>query len=411
MEEDKPDNLRTNVIWSNVLGLLASWIIWNPFQNAMYTYWQVFLYALGAMPAVITLIAAVSELALSLARIPGGYLADKIGRRTLIVTMTYVIAISYLLMFFAKSWQEIFLISIVMNIALFYQPALDALIADSFPKRTRGRGFALLFTIPSIVTIASPYLAYLFISKHGIVEGTRRLFLLAFISGLIAATIRVLSLKETISSGQRLSRDVFSSFVQDYRIVLGYIIKKMRIVIVISIFFSLANGLIYLVQLFALNYLGISEGYWAFIQTITYVLNLLLVYPCSFMVDKIGRKPPLIIGSLTALMSIILIVGAPVGPIANLYILISSGIASISFSFFFSALPAIQADLLPSEYRGRGYAIIMLMDSITLATGEILSGILYDTLGPRSPFSLAAIICAILTIISLKIPETIKSEE
>ncbi|MHA1616615.1 MAG: MFS transporter [Candidatus Njordarchaeales archaeon] len=411
MREDDSNDLRDSIIWSNVLGLLASWIVWNPFQDAVYTYWQIFLYALGATPAIITLIAAVSELTLSLARIPGGYLADKIGRRTLIVTMTYVIAVSYLLMFFAKSWQEILIINVVMNTALFYQPALDALIADSFPKKARGRGFALLSTIPSIVAIASPYLAYLFISKHGIVEGTRRLFLLAFISGLIAATIRVLSLKETVSSDERLSRNVFSDFVQDYRTVLRHITKKMKVVIIVCILFSLTNGLTYLIQLFALNYLGISEGYWALVQTIVFILNLLLVYPCSFIVDRIGRKLPLMIGSLTLLTSIILLVYAPVGPVANPYILASLGISSISFSFFSSALPAIQADLLPSEYRGRGYAIIMLMDSVSLATGEILSGIIYDTLGPRSPFSLAAIVCVILTIVSLKTPETIKSKE
>ncbi|MDI6805193.1 MAG: MFS transporter, partial [Candidatus Bathyarchaeia archaeon] len=78
--------------------------------------------------------------AMAIVAFPGGYLADKYGRRKLITTMTFVMALSNLFFAFAPSWHFILIGTIVHSLCLIYQPALFAMVQDSLPPRTKGNG-------------------------------------------------------------------------------------------------------------------------------------------------------------------------------------------------------------------------------------------------------------------------------
>ena len=408
---DNSADVSEKIIWSNVIGLTLSWIVWNPFQNAIWTYWQVFLYALGATPFIIALISAVSQLILSISRIPGGYLTDKVGRRILIVSMTYIIALTYLMMYFAQSWEFILIASMISSVALFYQPALNAIIADSLPKEKRGRGFAVINILPSIVIVFSPYIAYIYVSKFGIVEGTRQLLLLSFITGVIAATIRLALLKETMRVRTKMPRNFLKDLKMEYGKAIRIVIRAMKFLLIGYMLVGIAIGLSYLIQLYALKYLLIDTESWAYIQIISFVLYLVLAFPFSIATDKIGRKPPILIACLTSMVAYLIVAIAPIGDTAVLYILVSTILGSIAWAMVSSAIPAMEADLLPHEIRGKGYAIINLINSLVIASAQLISGALYTTLGPRFPFYLSATFWLASFIAFLKIPETLRKEK
>ncbi len=410
MSEDSftENEIQEKIIWANVIGLTLSWIIWNPFQNAVWTYWQVFLYALGATPFIISLISALSGITISIARIPGGYLADKVGRRILIVSMTYVIAFTYLIMYFADSWEIILIASIISNIALFYQPALNAIIADSLPKSARGRGFAIINILPSVVTLVSPYIAYLYVSRFGILWGTRELLLLSFISGIVAATVRLFTLKETIKRREKLDSNIVSEMKLEYRKAIRIVWSKMKFLLISYALTGIAMGLSYLTQFYALKYLLVSEDMWAYIQIISFATYLVLSLPFSVATDKIGRKPPIIAAALVAFISSIILAIAPIGEQAFMYVLISSTLGSLAWAMVSSALPSIEADLLPLEIRGKGYAVINLINSLVISIAQLLSGAIYTFLGPRMPFYLSSLFWFFSLIVFMKVPETLK---
>ena len=121
---------------ANLYVMMLSGAIWTPISTAMSIYWQIYLMTLGASPFEVAIIAMSSTLVLSIARILGGYLADIVGRRKLIVSMTYAVSVCYLAMFFATTWKIILLTSIFLNIFLLYQPATEAIIADSNAQGT-----------------------------------------------------------------------------------------------------------------------------------------------------------------------------------------------------------------------------------------------------------------------------------
>ena len=124
----------------NLLTLIVSWLFMyftfalvSPFESP-------FIEELGAPPVVIGLMGSIGAAMLSLVRVPGAYIADKYGRKQIIVTMTFSISLSYLLYIFAPDWRFVLVGMIISNLSLIYQPALQAIHADSIPPERRGMG-------------------------------------------------------------------------------------------------------------------------------------------------------------------------------------------------------------------------------------------------------------------------------
>jgi MFS family permease len=90
---------------------------------------------------------------------PGGYLADKHGRRWLIVSMTLGLAIGSLFFIFAPSWQFILIGLLIQNVCSIYGPALMSMIMDSLPPENRGSGFSFQSVITTLVLLPAPLIA------------------------------------------------------------------------------------------------------------------------------------------------------------------------------------------------------------------------------------------------------------
>jgi MFS family permease len=92
-------------IRGNFLILVISWLIMDLASEMPTTYYGLYIEALGGSATIIGLIGFVSMIVQALVQFPGGYLADKYGRRWLISTMTFGLALSYAFYAFAPSWQ------------------------------------------------------------------------------------------------------------------------------------------------------------------------------------------------------------------------------------------------------------------------------------------------------------------
>jgi len=94
-------------ISGNFLILIVSWILMNFAGPIPGTYSSLYYKNLGADDFLLGVIGFAATIALALVQFPGDYLADKDkdGRRSLVVKMTYGVALSYLLLVFAPSWQ------------------------------------------------------------------------------------------------------------------------------------------------------------------------------------------------------------------------------------------------------------------------------------------------------------------
>ena len=155
------------------------------------TYSSLYFKDLGANDFLLGVIGFAGSIALARVQFPGGYFAEKHGRRWLIVTMTYGMTLGYLFFIFAQSWQFIVLGLVIQNLCLVYQPALFALMLDSVPPERRGEGFTIQAVVTNIVSLPAAIIAGVLVLYFNLGMGMRIAYTIALVAYFAAATVRI----------------------------------------------------------------------------------------------------------------------------------------------------------------------------------------------------------------------------
>jgi len=185
--------------------LIVSWVIMDLAMEMPVPNFQYYVQALGGaeFPLALGIIGLANFLAMAIVALPGGYLADKYGRRWLISTMTFGLAFSYLFFALAPTWHFILIGQIVQSLCLIYQPALFAMVQDSLPEERRGVGSSLIQMIHGTFNTPGPIIAGLLLLQFGLVPSMRIVYLIVTTLFVMAAIWR-LKLKETIKTEDRI---------------------------------------------------------------------------------------------------------------------------------------------------------------------------------------------------------------
>ena len=148
-----------SVLRGNLLVLVVSWVFAYFAMSIVFPLESLYLQALGASPSTIGLVGTAATAILCAVRVPGAYIADRYGRRRVIVTMTFGVAASHAVIALAPDWKVAALGITLQSLCLIYQPALQAITADSIPPERRGLGYALANVIPSAPAVLAPLAA------------------------------------------------------------------------------------------------------------------------------------------------------------------------------------------------------------------------------------------------------------
>lgn len=392
--------------------LIVSWIFFNFAFSMTFPYESPYMQALGASPLIIGLIGSAGSLVLTIVRIPGSYIADRYGRKQIIVLMTFGVAASYIFYAFAPDWRYILLGIVLSNFCLMYQPALEAITADSIPADKRGLGFAIARVFPSIPTIISPMVAAYLVTVYDFVPGMRIVYLLVVMLSLSAAVIRWLFLKETLHAAEPIKgvdlksiyKDSIVSIIEAWKTI-PRDLKILTVVIIISSF----EDPIYMqfASLYALDVIGVPEFQWGTAMTVWIATSLILGIPMGKLVDVMGRKRSIIIAYLIfSPTALLFIFSQNIFHLALVFMLFAAGSVMVSPAF-----SALVTDMVPKEMRGRIMGIIGTLNIIAMVPAFAIGGFLYE-LGPRIPFIFTLFTgLAILFIIAIFIKEPERREE
>jgi len=394
-------------IHGNVLVLLLSWVLMSFSMLIPDTYYSLFVLELGATPFVIGLIGFASFICLALVQFPGGYLADKYGRRKLIVTMTFGVGLANVLYAIAPTWHFILIGAVISNLCLIYQAALGAIMADSIPPEKRGMGFSTM-QIVRVFSIASPIVAGFLYLNYGLVQGMRIAYVLVTIAFLLAAIIRM-KLKETIDvDAKRIGfMDVVRSYpkaVKESIVVWKLIPRTMFYLFLISTimgFFAQMCNPYYVI--YATDILSIEKFQWSMLLTLQQIVTFCSFLPVGKIVDVFGRKKPLVISQILLLLSMPLFIYGDFIRLA-----ISCALSGITNSMFGVAYQSLEADLVPRQHRGKVIGFTHFFSYILAAIGQLLGGFLYEKVLPQLPFLLllaASISSTILTLLLIHEPK------
>jgi MFS family permease len=400
-------------IKGNYAVLIASWIIVDFASELPATYFGLYVLGLGATETILGVIGLSQFLALASMQFPGGYLADKYGRKWLISTMTFGVALSFILYGIAPSWH--FLLIGVVLMSIFnstYQPALTAMVSDSLPAERRGMGFSIVMLIASASTTPSPAIAGLLRVHFGLIDGMRIAYGIVVVLFLAAAFLRFFFLKETVVNA---SKPHLKEIIHSYPAALKESVSVWRklpksmlylfLSFSITIFGFSATNLLTVV--YATRVLLIDEVVWAFIIAIVPVTTIILAIPVGKLVDKAKRKIPLLASMLIFGLAMWVFVYGDLAKVAASLILVGAGQVMLTASF-----GALQTDLTPKEQRGKVNGFINFANYIVMATGSLMGGYLYEHVSPQAPFLIAAVTVLpsfLLALVLVKEPE--KREE
>jgi MFS family permease len=394
----------------NYLVLVLSWIFMDFAGEIPGTYYSLYVQDLKGSAPIIGMIGFASFLALASVQFPGGYLADKYGRRWLVSSMTFGVAFSYLFYALAPSWEAIFVGAMIQSFCLIYQPALMAMISDSLAPERRGMGISIIQLIASVSTTPGPAVAALLYNVYGSINGMRISYGIVVVLFLVAAALRSM-LRESIADPRKISaRELLNSFpasMKESFKVWAVVPRSMFYLFLANLFGGFSFTLIqaYTV-LYASEDIGLSRPEWALVLIVLFIAMITLALPVGKFIDKIGRKIPLMTSYVILVPAVLLFV---YGDFVRL--LIAMPLLGLAQLLMFSSYSALMADLVPKDQRGKVVGFTQFFGYIAMAVGILAGGVLFTTNHQLPFFLLIAFLIPQFIVTLVRVHEPKKREE
>ena len=388
------------VLSGNFLVLIITWILMYSTQPIPDTYSSLYYLSLGATPFLLAVMFFVGSLAIAFVQFPGGYLADKNGRRWLIATMSFGLALGYIFFIFAPSWEFIILGMVIQNFCLLYTPALMAIMLDSLEPDKRGTGFNFQSVLMSLISLPAPLIAAALVLVNGQYVspqsdlGMRIAYGIVLVAYLAAATLRI-KLKETLPPNGETSRPrillafrEYPKVIRESWLVWNKVHKSAFYLFLTTIGI---NGLVAGCQIFFVIYatdvLKITGAQYAIVMAFMYLSIAIPALLAGFKMDSVGRKRFLVLGYILYIPAMLLFV------VANFYVLV--------FAFFLFGLgnmlrvnssQALLGDYIPRDLRGKAVGFLQFFLYLTQAFVYLIVGFLYTFVATWLPFVLLAFV-------------------
>jgi MFS family permease len=373
-----PPKLRDSLgLERNVIAASTAAFLFSMGEELWERFLPKYLEALGAGTAAIGLFGTAKDFFDAIYQYPGGWLADRVGRRRAFFFFIVFASTGYLIYLFSPSWPFMFLgLAFVMGWSSMASPAIFAVIGDALPKDRRAMGFTFQSLIKRVPMAVAPLLGGAMIASLGIRNGVKAglivTLVLAAVTVLIVATINI-----PVAPGEGINiRGVWRSFH-----------RALKRLLVSDIIIRMCEGLPdVLIVLYVTNILGVSVARFGVLVAIQLLTSILVYLPAAKVADRIGRKPFVIATFFCFALF----------PVA---IVLSSGFASLVVAFIIGGLreigepsrKAMIVDFAEPHLRARTVGLYYLIRSLSISPAAAIGGLLWK-IAPQTPFFLAGIV-------------------
>ena len=400
---DKSAGLR-----SNFLILTLSWAIMYFAIPIPQTYASLYYLSLGADEFLLSIIGFAGSIAIALVQFPGGYLADKHGRRWLVVTMTYGLAFGTFFFIIAPSWPFIMLGMIIQSICAIYGPALIAMVIDSLPPENRGAGYSFQLTVANLVVLPAPLIAQYLTLTLNFDLGMRAAYTIVMVAYFATATLR-LKLKETLPPNEANSHPKIVQALREYpksvKESIGVWRKLSKSAFYLFIATISINGMVVSCYTYFVVYttsvLNITASQWALVMAFMYLAIAIPSILAGLSMDVLGRKRFLILGYLLYVPGMILFVNADFN-----MLLLAFFFYGLGNMMQLNSYQVLMGDMIPRNLRGTATGCIQFFMYLSQGLLQVLIGFLYAFVSPQLPFLLLAAVAVPLSmLVAYKVSE------
>jgi len=396
-------------IRGNVLVLMTSGLLTAFAGTIPTTYFSLYVLGLGGTPFIIGLIGSASSIVTALVQLIGGYLADSRERKRLVFLMTLGSAMSYVVFATALSWHFLLVGTFVQSLFLMFQPAESALTADSIPPEKRGFGYSILNFVGA-VSILSPLVAGFLYLTQGTVSAMRIAFWIAALSFFVAAAMR-LKLKETFEPGPKKAGSILQVFRDSIMESLSVwkVLPRNALFLIVTSLLSMffVNMTVPYYVIYTTTVLKVDELQYSTLIAWELAVYYVSLLPIGKIIDKTGRKNPLMLSSVLNIIGIWLFIN---GDLPRLYI--AYFLFALGNSLVFVAYPSLQADVVPRKHRGKVFGFSSFATGILSSISVVIGGFIYEYVSVQLPFTLllaSMVLTIILTLFLIHEPK--KREE
>jgi MFS family permease len=266
----------------------------------------------------------------------------------------------------------------------------------------------------SVSTTPAPVAALFLVSTYGAITGMRIAYAIVIALFLAAATVR-LKLKESMQSKEKFNlKEVLSSYPEAVREGVRVWRKVPRSTFylfvssaIVRFAFTMTMPLLLVYAFYVLQIGGppnpavlpaldpalqLARERWGYANIVLFSSMIVLSVPVGRLIDKLGRKIPLILSGVLAVPATVLFV---YGDYETIFVALVLWGASQLLGY--SASQALFADLVPQSERGKATGSMNFFTYLLMAVGGIAGGLLYDNVSPQLPF----LLMIVLTIPSL----------
>jgi len=337
-----------------------------------------YLQMLGAPVAAIGLFGTCEDFLDGVYQYPGGWIADRYGRRRALLLFVTLATLGYVLYWLAPSWPFVFVgLVFVMAWSSMASPTLFAVVGDALPRGRRALGFTVQSILRRVPIAIAPILGGLAIAAYGLQSGVHL--------GLVVTV--VLSMV-TLGVVSRVNIPVMPDPVPTHIVTVWRSLPTpLRWLLTSDIFIRTCEGLVdVFLVLYAINVIGISApayGVLVAVQMTTAIVSYILV---ARFADRMGRKP-FVMATFAAFALF---------PVA---VVLARDFATLVAAFVVGGLreigepsrKALIVDLAAPSLRARSVGLYYLIRSLTITPAAFIGGLLWEVT-PALPFWMAGLI-------------------
>ncbi len=360
----------------NIVAVSAAMFLLALGENLWRRFLPRYLQSFGAPITAIGMFGTAEDLLDGLYQYPGGWVADRFGRRRALLVFIALATLGYAIYLVMESWWLAFVgLALVMVWDGMASPTLFAVVGDALPRSMRTMGFTVQAVLRRVPIVIAPVIGGIMVSRLGIQGGVRAglgvSLILAVSTLIVASRVTIPIIPDEAPTG---IRDVWKTFPPALRWLLAS-----------DIFIRICDAMVdVFLVIFAVSVIRISAPRFGIVVAIQALTAILVYVPAARIAARTGKKP-----FVTATF-----VAFALFPLAVVW---STSFAWLAAAFVIGGLrevgePARKAliiDLAQPAVRARVVGLYYLGRSVAIAPAAFIGGLLWK-ISPVVPFYVAA---------------------
>ncbi|HYX24330.1 MAG TPA: MFS transporter [Thermoanaerobaculia bacterium] len=360
----------------NVVAMLAMFLALGMGEELWTRFVPKYLELLGAGAWVVAFYGTLRDLLDALYPYPGGWLADRVGRRASLIAFAALAMGGYAIYLAAPSWPWILVGTVlVMAWSSLTLPAIFAVLGDHLPPGRRATGFGVQAILKRVPIILAPPLGGWLIARFGFQGGVRAGLVATLLLALVGIAVLRRSYVETAAPPP--DRESLPGLWR--RMDPG--LKRLLVADVLA---RWAEGIPKVfILFFVLDVLGGTAVEFGALTSVQMIAATLVYVPVARLSDRMNRKPfVLLTFAFFALFPLVLVTAHGAGWLAAAFVV--AGLRETGEP----ARKALIVDLASAGARGRAVGLYYLIRGLAVFAAPLVGGWLW-ILDRRLPFYVA----------------------